>query len=40
MKLLYLMYVDDLVQCGESEEKLRGMIECFGDVSKSESKCG
>src|SRR5678815_5285247 len=30
----YLLYVDDLVLCGESEESLRGLVERFGRVCK------
>ena len=29
-----LLYADDLVLCGESEESLRKMVECFGRVCK------
>ena len=27
-----LLYADDLVLCGESEEELRAMVGCFVDV--------
>src|SRR5678815_1629129 len=30
----YLLYEDDLVLCGESEESLRGLVEKFGRVCK------
>src|SRR5678816_4589043 len=30
----YLLYADDLVLCGESEESLSGMVERFGRVCK------
>ena len=30
----YLLYADDLVLCGESEERLRGLVERFGRVCK------
>src|SRR5678816_4329836 len=30
----YLLYADDLVLCGESEESLRGLVERFGWVCK------
>src|SRR5678815_1140476 len=30
----YLLYEDDLVLCGESEESLRGLVERFGRVWK------
>src|SRR5678815_2772543 len=30
----YLLYEDDLVLCGESEESLRGLVERFGRVCK------
>src|SRR5678815_3814626 len=33
-KISYLLYEDDLVLCGESEESLRGLIERFGRVCK------
>ena len=28
-RLPVLLYVDDLVLCGESEEDMRAMVECF-----------
>ena len=30
----YLLYEDDFVLCGESEESLRGLVERFGRVCK------
>src|SRR5678815_5124408 len=30
----YILYADDLVLCGESEESLRGLVERFGRVCK------
>ena len=33
-RVLYLLYADDLVLCGESEESLRGLVERFGRVCK------
>src|SRR5678815_5066489 len=30
----YLLYADDLVLCGESEESFRGLVERFGRVCK------
>src|SRR5678815_251081 len=30
----YLLYADDLVLCGESEESLKGLVERFGSVCK------
>src|SRR5678815_5371946 len=30
----YLLYADDLVLCGESEENLRGLVKRFGRVCK------
>ena len=29
-----LLYADDLVLCGESEEDLRSMVECFVEVCR------
>ena len=31
-RLPCLLYADDLVLCGESEEDLRAMVECFVEV--------
>src|SRR5678816_3500869 len=33
-RVSYLLYEDDLVLCGESEENLRGLVERFGRVCK------
>src|SRR5678816_2479870 len=33
-KVPCLLYADDLVLCGESEESLRGLVERFGRVCK------
>ena len=33
-RLAVLLYVDDLVLCGESEEVLRAMVEQFAEVSR------
>src|SRR5678816_1094748 len=33
-RVSYLLYADDLVLCGESEESLRGLVEEFGMVCK------
>ena len=32
-----LSYADDLVLCGESEENLRAMVECFVEVCRRKS---
>src|SRR5678816_3403816 len=34
----YLLYADDLILCGESEECLRGLVEGFGRVCKRSFK--
>ena len=31
-----LLYADDLVLCGESEEDLRAMVGCFVEVCRSQ----
>ena len=40
-RLLGLLYLDDLVLCGESEKDLRVMVEWFAEVcrKRTESQC-
>ena len=37
MSFPYLLYVDDLVLCGESEEGLKMMVRCFVEVCRKRS---